>query len=168
MICSFTQTFGHPFYYEGKRDIIYTFKQFDKMDNYFRNKLDGNIYSFHNVPENTISDRLNNPFLKNTIFKIFRYNNVTYTESFRQSLLNIQELGFRYFVFLQDDVFTLKDISEKIIDDFIHIIRNNDFNIINLEQCLPFNELSNDNMICSYGDLKVYKTSMLWVIFHVI
>ena len=149
-ICSFTQT------YNNNRNIIYKFKQYDDTDNYFRNKLNHNIYSFHGVDESTTQKILNNSFLKRTQFEIFRYPfNISYTQTYKQSLLNIKDKGYSYILFLQDDVFTVNQ-SKQDWDDLFHIVQTERFNLLNLETVYKSPE--NYNILFHRGNVKIYDT----------
>ena len=149
-ICSFTQT------YNNNRNIIYKFKQYDDTDNYFRNKLDHNIYAFHGVDEKTAQTINNNPFLNKTQFEIFTYNGeIPYTQTYKQSLLKIKEKGYSYIVFLQDDVFSVNQLK-KDWDDLFHIIQTEKFNLLNLETV--HDSLENYKILYQKGNIKIYET----------
>lgn len=149
-ICSFTQT------YNNDRNIIYKFKQYDDTDNYFRNKLSHNIYSFHGTNEQTRRNIINNPFLERTPFEIFTYPiTMSYTHTYKQSLLKIKEKGYSYILFLQDDVFTVNQCKQDW-DDLFHIIQNESFNLLSLETV--YKSLENYKILFNRGNVNIYDT----------
>lgn len=93
MICSFTQT-----YFNNRLDLL----KYQMMDDNlveFKNRLDLNLYSFHNSSDKTVDEFLKINRLKNLM--VLRYNNVSYTECIIDSLKIIKD--FDYVFFIQDD-----------------------------------------------------------------
>jgi hypothetical protein len=83
-ICTFTQT------YSNDREELFKFHNNDLSDIYFRNQFDLNIYSFHNCSTEYVDKLLQYEyFQKIKNLKIFRYNDISYTDSFEKSLIYI-------------------------------------------------------------------------------
>lgn len=146
-ICVFTQT------YSNNRHELFHYHELDQLDIDFRNNFDYNLYSFHNSDENYINHINNfNYFNKLKNIEIIYYVDLTYTETFRQTLEKILNLGFDYIIFLQDDCLTIdKNIK---IDELVKFIKNEDFNMLNLE-------LTHDESVELYyesNELKIYNT----------
>lgn len=150
-ICSFTQT------YSDGREELFNFHDNDNVDLYFRNKLDDNFYVFHNCSENYINKIENKKYL-NSISKkqIISLNNITYTESVLKTLSLIKAKGFKYIIFLQDDVFCMVD--NETIDNLLLFIENNNFNMLNIE----YNNINNEKEIISkQSSINVYNTNSI-------
>lgn len=150
MLCSFTQT------YSNNRNELFYYHNKDKTDIYFRNKLDKNYYIFHNSPHNYIKHII----IQNEYFKriknldIITYNNISYTDSFFNTLKKIKQDGYKYMFFLQDDVFSL--VNEKIIDELLDFVKNNTFDMLNIE--VP-NINIHTPIIYSNNNIKIYNTT---------
>ena len=154
-ICCFSQTHG------SGRDVVFRFKAYDKVDNYFRNKLDGNLYGFHGVPEEKRKEINETGFFKDTTFENIIYDkDEGYTLTFEKSLKKAKEQGFTHFMFLQDDVFTVKTMQDKKKwDDLFLILQNTDFNLINLESPADWLKCTDTDLMVTQGDVKLYKSS---------
>ena len=149
MICSFTQT------YSNNRNELFEFHNKDNVDINFRNKLDKNYYIFHNSPESYRQYICqNNYFKKINNNLIISYNNMYYTQTVFETLKKCKIDGIKYIFFLQDDVFSL--VNDNIIDELLLFIKNNDFDMLNIER-------SNVNIeapiIYSHDNLKIYDTT---------
>ena len=80
-ICTFTQT------YSDSRKELYEFHSKDVSDIDFRNNFNSNIYAFHNCSDEYVSDLLElNYFKELKNLNILRYNNTSYTNSFKETL----------------------------------------------------------------------------------
>ena len=151
-ICVFTQT------YSNNRSELFTYHELDKLDIYFRNSFDYNLYSFHNSDDNYINE-INKFDYFNKIKNIetISYSNLTYTETFRQTLEKILNLGFDYMIFLQDDCFTTdKDIE---IEELLKFINNEDFNMLNLETNVSSLNLKEEEVYYKSNEFIVYNTN---------
>lgn len=149
MLCSFTQT------YSNNRNELFYYHNKDKTDIYFRNKLDKNYYIFHNSPHNYIEHIIQNEYfnkIKN--LDVITYNNISYTHSFFNTLKKIKQDGYKYMVFLQDDVFSL--VNEKVIDELLDFVKNNTFDMLNIE--VP-NINIHTPIIYSNNNIKIYNTT---------
>lgn len=153
-ICCFSQTHG------SGRDVVFRFKAYDKVDNYFRNKLDGNIYGFHGVPEEKRNEINETVFFKDTKFENVIYGkDELYTLTFQQTLKKVKEQGFTHFIFLQDDVFTSEEMQDKKQwDDLYQLIQDTDFNLINIESPSEWLKCTDDDLLATQGDIKLYKS----------
>lgn len=151
-ICIFTQT------YSNNRIELFTYHELYKLDIDFRNSFDYNLYSFHNSDDNYINE-INkfNYFNKIKNIEVISYRNTSYTETFRQTLQKISNLGFDYMVFLQDDCFTTdKDIE---IEELLKFIKNVDFNMLNLETNVSFLNLKEEEIYYESNGFIVYNTT---------
>lgn len=146
MICSFTQT------YSNNRYALYNYHNKDKVDIYFRNKMDKNFYAFHNSPYDYQQEILKNSYFSDINPEIIRYDNISYTQSFLQSLSIMQSEGFKYMFFLQDDVFSRA--TNEDIDNLLDYIKTNDFDMLNLEAVGIASQYKYDN-----NNLKIYDTT---------
>jgi hypothetical protein len=126
-ICVITQT------YSDNRIELFNYHNLDENDNYFRNKFDGNIYTFHNLSDEYYETLIKMDYFKNlNNLSLIRYNNISYPQTFKKTLSTLIKQGYEYVMFLQDDVFTIT--KDKIIYDEIYdFIQNNDFDMLNLE-----------------------------------
>ena len=149
MIASFTQT------YSDNRTELFEFHSKDKPDIYFRNKLDTNYYAFHNSPSEYIKNIVEYPYFKslNKIQYIY-YNDITYPKSFFETLQKLKIDGVKYMCFLQDDVFS--QVGEDIIDELLFFVRNNTFDMLNLE--VSFSN-TGKSPIYSGNKLIIYETT---------
>jgi len=150
-ICSFTQT------YSDNRQELFDFHDKDIVDIYFRKQLDNNFYVFHNCSEKYITTIQNKKYLNSITNKqIISLNDITYTESLLQTLTLIQSKGFKYIIFLQDDVFCL--VNKQSIDNLVSFINNNDFNMLNIE----LKNINNEKeIVFDQSNLKVYNTDSI-------
>ena len=152
MIASFTQT------YSDNRTELFEFHNKDKSDIYFRNKLDANYYAFHNSPSEYIKTILEYSYFKslNNIQYIY-YNNISYTKSFFETLQKLKIDGVKYMVFLQDDVFSQVDIE--FIDELLFFVKNNTFDMLNIEVSFSFSNDYEKSSIYSGKKLTIYETT---------
>ena len=151
-ICVFTQT------YSNNRHELFHYHELDQLDIDFRNNFDYNLYSFHNSDDNYINEitkfnYFNN--LKNIEF--INYENISYTQTFRQTLKKILNLGFDYIIFLQDDCFTTDNNIK--IEEFIKFINNEDFNMLNLETNVSVLNLKEEEIYYESNGFIVYNTN---------
>lgn len=126
-VCIFTQT------YSDDRKILFEYHNLDTQDIIFRNNFH-NVYVFHNSSESYFNDIINYQYFKNIKdIEYVKYSNITYTESFKQTLKYIYDCGYEYLIFLQDDVFSNEN---KNIDKLVKFIKNENFSMLNLETVL--------------------------------
>lgn len=148
-ICTFTQT------YSDNREELYRYHCQDQSDIDFRNNFDLNLYAFHNSSDEYVSNLLKlDYFQKLKNLQVVRYNNVTYTTSFKETLKYIYKNGYDYLIFLQDDCLSKTDMNDALVD----FIKNKEFDMLNLE--ITPEDLKNEPKIYyENGDLKVYETT---------
>ena len=151
-ICVFTQT------YSNNRQELFKYHELDYLDIEFRNNFEFNLYSFHNsTPEYM---KIINEFnylksLKN--INIISYSNLSYTETFKNTLQGVLNLGFDYIIFLQDDCFTNdKNIN---IEELVNFIKNEDFDMLNLEWKGSNLNLKNEEIYYESNGFTVYNTT---------
>jgi hypothetical protein len=151
MLASLTFTYG------DKRSELYNFKNKDSGDRYFRNKLDYNLFVFHNSPDSFIEKT------KSTFFSNFNltYAKITgsYPSALKKALLLLKEKGVTKVVFLQDDVFCLQK-EKKTIDNLIELLRITELPHLNLEYCYNnfADKLQNVSPTLNVNGLKIFKT----------
>ena len=132
LISSFTQTYGN------NRLLEIELLKYDKVGNYFRNKCDLIIFSFHNCPKEFIiksKQILQNLYPKEKLL-LLKYNNITYLETIRKTLYLLQNKKIDYVFQIQDDhhginskqnIKNIRDIDDifKFLEnkkvDFLHI-----------------------------------------------
>jgi len=149
MICSYTQT------YSDNREQLYEFHNKDTVDIKFRNKLAINYYAFHNSPDNYREKIVNDKYLSEIKNKeILIYNNISYTQSFINTLLKIKNDGYKYMFFLQDDVFCVT--NDELIQNMLNYVNNNIFDMLNIETT---NINTESPIIYSKDSLKIYNTT---------
>ena len=149
-ICTFTQT------YSNNRKELFDFHNLDENDIKFRNLFETNFYSFHNCSDDYVNEILSSKYFKSIQnLEVLRFNNISYTETFRQ-FLNLINNKFEYFVFLQDDCFTLSSEFELFENIFNYVMENN-YKMLNLERnfdllCRHFSdEIFQKNDLCVYN-----------------
>jgi hypothetical protein len=149
-ICVFTQT------YSDFREELFLYHDLDDLDIYFRNHFDLNLYSFHDVSED-----MKNKLLKKSYFlnlnnlEIITYNNISYNQSWKETLMKLKSYGVEKIIFLQDDCFSIS--SKEKIDALIEYIKNGNFKLLSIERNIDEFKVSNKNII--YDKLiKVYDT----------
>ena len=150
-ICVFTQT------YSNLREELFYYHNHDYLDVYFRNSFDLNIYAFHDCDKDYKNKILQNKYfseIKN--LHILEYKSISYTQSWKETLKKIGELGVDYVIFLQDDCFSISTKEE--MDDLINYIKNGDFNLLNIEQNSNQFNLNNSNLVYS-NLIQVYNTT---------
>jgi hypothetical protein len=126
-IASFTQTYG------DKRLLELYLLQFDKIGNYFRNKCDTIIFSFHNCPEHfyKVGKHILEKIYSKEKLLILQYNNISYLESFRKTIHLLKEKKVDYLLQIQDDqhgINTKKNVEnmEDINDIFSFLYTHNE------------------------------------------
>jgi hypothetical protein len=150
-ICIFTQT------YSDNRQELYYYHNNDKYDIIFRNNFE-NLYSFHNSSDEYVKHIMNNNYfaeLKN--LNMVRYNNISYTESFKITLNYLVKNEFDYLIFLQDDCFNLS--NNMYITELVDFILKYDFDMLNLETTPIDLKLENTEIYYENNGFKVYNTS---------
>jgi hypothetical protein len=149
MFCSFTQT------YSNTRNELFEYHNKDKTDIYFRNKLDKNYYIFHNSLHSYKEKIIQNYYFNNIKnIDFISYDNISYTHSFFNTLEKIKQDGYKYMFFLQDDVFSI--VNEKLIDELLDFVKNNEFNMLNIEVSDINTEAP---IIFSNDNIKIYNTT---------
>jgi len=113
MKISFCQTYGPD------RKLLLEIKNRDKKLIEFLKEFDINIFSFHNCSDDLVTWFINNNNIPN--LKIFKNNNITYTDCIKRLLKTLKLLNAEYFFFYQDDTFSCDtdDINMKEVANFI-------------------------------------------------
>lgn len=149
MICSYTQT------YSDNRVELCEFHNKDSSDIRFRNKLDNNYFVFHNSSDTYMNTVCEFKYFQNIEKKtILSYNNISYTQSLYRTFQRMKDDGYKYVVFLQDDVFSTA--GDGIIDKLVDYIRHNSFDMLNLEYS-AINPAA--PIIYSSGNLQIYNST---------
>lgn len=150
-ICVFTQTYGN------NREELFYYHNYDHLDIYFRNSFDINFYAFHNCDENYKNKILQNSYFNQiNNLSIVDYYGIEYTQSWKLTMQKFAELGVEYVIFLQDDCFSISTKEE--MDDLINYIKNENFNLLSIEQ--NSNKFKLDNCKITYSNfIKVYNTT---------
>lgn len=157
----FTQT------YSNNRKELFHYHNGDSVDVQFRNSFEKCLYSFHNSPTQYIHEVLHeNPYFHASLqnLDVIQYDQMCYTETFYRTLIKCKEDGFKYMIFLQDDVFSLGKEHAEHLDKLIRFIQTQDFTMLHLENyTFKFEtDVSYANppkMIYQDGDFKVYDTN---------
>lgn len=148
-ICIFTQTYGN------NRGELYKYHNLDYYDIYFRNNFD-NVYCFHNSTKDFINEIVLYPYFKKIQnIDYIEYNLITYTESFKNTLIWLKNNNYDYLIFLQDDCFLINNDN---LDELITFIKHNDFDMLNLEMT-PKDIKIEPSVLYKNNDFKVYNTN---------
>jgi hypothetical protein len=115
MIGSLTFTYG------DKRFELVEYKSKDKLDKHFRNKLNLNLYLFHNTPEEYVKKVKDSKLLDGFNLKTGAING-TYPAALKIALEHLKKIGIKKLVFLQDDVFSCLD-SEEDYTELVEVIK---------------------------------------------
>lgn len=155
MLVSFTQTYGIT------REKLYDIYYKDNNLIEFKNKLDLNIYSFHNCPNYIIENFKKQNKVKNT--KIFIFNNISYGETISRIILYLKTINCTYFFFSQDDTFSTGNIIN--FSDLLSYIKSNkeDF-MLNLYMTANDLLLKDDSIIDKFDTFNVFYSNSK--IFH--
>ena len=125
MIASLTFTYG-----DKRRDII-EYKKNDSIDKLLRSHIDYNLFIFHNSPIAYV-----NEIRETRIHKDFNLNigslSGSYPAALKAALYFLKEQGVTKLLFFQDDVFSLTDSEDQIID-LIDYIKTTSDDYLNLE-----------------------------------
>ena len=158
-IASWTQTYG------DKRILNFQLLKYDTLGNYFRNKCDYIIFSFHNCPDSFYNEC---ELILKTIYsaeKLFllRYNNCSYLQTYKNIIQKTRELKCTDIFPIQDDQHcinsknNLSNIND--IDEIITTYKNNN-KIIHLhifeDESIPKNGLVPLETI-KINNLEIYK-----------
>jgi hypothetical protein len=106
MIASFTQTYGNE-REVGQRSMLYKAQARDERMIEFKNMLDINIFSFHDNHQSEIEEykSLNN--VKKAVY--LEHYDVTYTDTIRELLRQLEILGVTHLFWTQDDSFSAEN-----------------------------------------------------------
>ena len=131
MIASLTFTYG------TNRTPVYEYKSNDEMDRAFRQKLDLNLYVFHNTEDTFVNEVKNKDYFKDYNLQ---YASIygTYPAALKTALLFLKQQNIKKIIFLQDDVFScIKD--KKTYDDLLNFLKTTSLNYLNLEDSIKEN-----------------------------
>lgn len=106
MIASFTQTYGNErdLHY---RDVLYEGYAKDSRMIEFKNMMDVNFHSFHNCDQRLINKYKSLNKVKKTIY--LEHGEITYGDTIRELLRQLDILGVTHLFFTQDDSFSGPD-----------------------------------------------------------
>lgn len=155
-VCIWTQTYG------SNREELFDYHALDKFDIEFRNNFH-NLFTFHNCSDDFYEKIQNCNFLSQIQNKtLLRYNGINYTECVKKSINYIKDLGYDYMVYHEDDSFMQFSPfyeSEKYptLLKLIELIKNSDFNMINLEW--RGQHWFHSSPTIKFDDLTIYKTT---------
>jgi hypothetical protein len=128
------------------REPLFYYRSYDKHYNDFKNKLDYNLYIFHNC-DKTYSKNIINKYLNKNSNNYYYILRDTYPKCFEFVLHYLKSIGIKKIVFFQDDVYSYnkswKYFSDKAIEaynDLYFFLRNTNIPYINLEQTVPTNK----------------------------
>jgi hypothetical protein len=88
--------------------------------------------------------------------EVIVYRDISYTESFYKTLQKLKNDGVKYLFFLQDDVFSME--STEVIDALIDYVKNNEFDMLNIEKEYIDLKTQPKNIIYSNNKLTIYDT----------
>lgn len=125
MIGSITFTYG------DERTEVYKYKSKDKLDKIFRGCFDFNLYVFHNSSEQFIKKIKDSRLLSGFNFT-FAHVGGSWPQAFRQALQILKQKGVERMVFMEDDVFTITESRDTIIE-LANFLKTTNIHYLNLE-----------------------------------
>jgi len=152
MIGTLTFTYGHD------RTELYQYKALDKLDKLFRNKLDYNLYIFHNTTDEFVTK-----IKQSNVFSDFNLTFAgiqgSYPYALKQALIHLKNKGITKIIFLQDDVFCLLHNEQEVLD-LVELLKTTKMPYINLEYCYDTfkDKLDSSFALTSYKDYKIFNT----------
>lgn len=124
MIASFTQTYGNErdLHY---RDVLYEAYAKDERLIAFKNLLDVNFHSFHNCDQRLIDKYKALNKVKKTVY--LEFGEVTYGDTIRELLRQLDILGVTHLFFSQDDSFSGPGRSVDLVEllDYVYSFQEN-------------------------------------------
>lgn len=152
MIASLTFTYGNS------RTELYEYKSQDILDKFFRNKLDYNLYVFHNSDDDFVKKVKQNQLLTDFNFT-FAGIKGTYPNALKQALLFLKQKGVTKIIFLQDDVFCLLQ-NKSNVNMLVEMLKQTTLPYINLEYCYGDFKEKNSSLqtITNFKKYKIYNT----------
>lgn len=143
--------------YSDNREILFQFHDADEGIINFLNQFDTTYVSFHNCSPEYREKVLQGHFLKSIRnLEVLIYNSISYTQSFRATLERAQAMGYDYFLFLQDDVFTYRPGN---LYELALMIKTVDYNMLSLEVNHEDLRVGNDRLLLNYGTTQLYRTT---------
>jgi len=124
MFASFTQTYGN-------RPLLLDIYFRDSRLIEFKNKLDLNIYSFHNASPYIIEKFKKLNTVKNTELLVFNDPNINYTDTIKILKEKLKEHDCKFLFFSQDDTFS-NDNKNIDFDELIQYIKQHKVFCLNL------------------------------------
>jgi hypothetical protein len=106
MIASFVQTYGNE-REVGHRSLLYGGQARDQRMIEFKNMLDVNIFSFHDNHKSEIEDYKSLNKVKKAVY--LEHYDVTYTDTIRELLRQLEILGVTHLFWTQDDSFSAEN-----------------------------------------------------------
>jgi len=106
MIASFVQTYGNE-RIEGERSHLYRAQANDKRMIEFKNMMDVNIFSFHDNHRSEIEQYRSLNRVDRSIY--LEHYDVTYTDTIREMLRQLEILGVTHLFWTQDDSFSAEN-----------------------------------------------------------
>jgi hypothetical protein len=124
MIASFTQTYGNE-REPGQRDMLYGAQAKDERMIEFKNMLDVNFFSFH---DNHRSEIDHYKYLNKVEKSVYlEHYDVTYTDTIRELLRQLEILGVTHLFWTQDDSFSAEneDLDLNELLDYVKGFKEN-------------------------------------------
>lgn len=124
MIASFVQTYGNE-REPGQRSMLYRAQARDKRMIEFKNMLDVNLFSFHDNHQSEIDEYRSLNTVKRAMY--LEHYDVTYTDTIREMLRQLEELGVTHLFWTQDDSFSAEneDLDLQELLDYVKGFKEN-------------------------------------------
>ena len=150
-ICVISQT------YSDNRHILFRFHNCDDNQIHFRNSFDKNIYSFHNCSDDYVNTILNFKFFKEIKnLEIVRYNDISYTETFKRTLQKCRAEKYDRVIFMQDDSYSQPEENTELVN----FIKTGDYNMLNMEMTpLEITHVQSMPAVYTTDTLKIYPST---------
>ena len=171
MIASFTQTYG------DKRILELKLLKHDLIGNYFRNKCDLIIFSFHNCPPKFIEESkkiLNEIYPKEKLL-FLEYHDITYLQCIEDMCKIVKDKDIKFILQIQDDqhgvnnnknchhiqeIDTLFRFLEEYEPKYLHIFEKEGDK--NTNQLIPLEEMEIEHTFFYKYDTRDFKKNDLW------
>jgi len=118
MIASFTQTYGNERNL-GHRDMLYEGYSRDSRLIEFKNMLDVNIHSFHDCDQSVIDRYKSLNKVEKSMY--LEHSDISYGETIKELLRQLEILGVTHLFFSQDDTFSADNEEINFVELFDYI-----------------------------------------------
>jgi hypothetical protein len=167
MIASITFTYQvdsrNPNQVHDREELFY-YRSKDKAYNLFKNKLDYNLYIFHNCRKDYAKNIVNKYLQNENNYSYILWD--TYPKAFEFALNHLKDIGAKKIIFMQDDVFSCgrslgadwdygSDRALYAYDELASYLKQTKLNYINLEE---FDRNKNIQVVESLHSFDVLKT----------